>query len=345
MGDQVHFVSHMISPAHSWNTYSSVNLFDAGGDGNIDTRQLANAVQLLSPHVDLFHVHNEPNWLFDAVKKHTDKPVVFDIHDWSSLRKSAPVPEFEIEQEKIALANADGFITPSKGYLQRIETLTRKPCVQVYSKVGSWLFPTPSEPKPGLTFEGGVCEGTKDVFNYPYRNWAEWAKEAAGHLEGEEKVYFYTANTNNYESYQHEKVEVSQPLAYPALLQALSQHSVGIVGSPFPVEDFEDSMPNKLFEYVASGIPVICLNSPEAKRFVEEHGLGVGVADPQEAVKAMRELSRDCDIRKRRWEYAMEAEIPKLAGFYREVMSCSSPPKAQEPASLTDQADLAATKK
>jgi hypothetical protein len=57
----------------------------------------------------------------------------------------------------------------------------------------------------------------------------------------------------------------------------LSQHSVGIVGTPYPLSDFADSMPNKLFEYVAAGLPVICINAPEAAKYAEANGLGMGV--------------------------------------------------------------------
>jgi glycosyltransferase involved in cell wall biosynthesis len=34
-------------------------------------------------------------------------------------------------------------------------------------------------------------------------------------------------------------------------------------------------LPNKLFEYINAGIPVICSNLPEMKKFVEENGIGV----------------------------------------------------------------------
>jgi glycosyltransferase involved in cell wall biosynthesis len=146
-------------------------------------------------------------------------------------------------------------------------------------------------------------------------------------LAEKQKVYFYSANPGDFSIYAHENISVFPPNVFPELLANLAKHSVGLVGSPYPLLDFEDSMPNKLFEYISAGIPVMVFNSPEAKAFVEENKLGVGVADTTEALEAFEMLSRNYDIPKARWGFAMESEIPKLTGFYKEVMHCFDSPK------------------
>lgn len=339
-GHDVHLIASQISSTHSWNTYSTVNLFnaDAGGFG-LDIRQLQNAVRVLKPHVDLYHVHNEPNWIFKATKTATMKPVIFDIHDWTSLRKAAPTHPLEIEEEKFALQYADGFCVPSKGYLRRIQEITKKPTIMVYSKLGSWLYPeVPKVKLPGFTYAGGVSNGGNDTYNYPYRNWAEVGQK----LAEKRKVYFYSANPGDFSKYKHENIQVFPPKTYPDLLNAIAQHSVGMVGSPYPLLDFEDSMPNKLFEYISAGIPVVAFNSPEVGKFVEENKLGYSVKNASEALDVFDELSNDTSVVKKRWELAMEAEVPRLTGFYKEVLeSCkdlATPPGQADP---TDQAGKA----
>src|SRR5690606_12853007 len=55
-------------------------------------------------------------------------------------------------------------------------------------------------------------------------------------------------------------------------------------------------LPNKLFEYLMAGIPVLAANLPEMKRFVEEYKVGVIVQDntPAALIKALDEaLTQD----------------------------------------------------
>jgi len=58
------------------------------------------------------------------------------------------------------------------------------------------------------------------------------------------------------------------------------------------------SLPNKLFEYVAAGIPVVASNFPEIRHFVESNGVGLCV-DPtseHDVVKAIERLLTDTDL-------------------------------------------------
>jgi glycosyltransferase involved in cell wall biosynthesis len=195
----------------------------------------------------------------------------------------------------------------------------------VYSKLPRELFPESSGvSKPGLGYAGGV-KGKGDLpYNYPYRNWAAFCQEAAKTLTGDQKVYLYSANDGeDFADYAHERILVSRPLVYPEMLDALMTHSAGLVGSPYPLEDFKDSMPNKLFEYISAGIPAIVVNAPEAKEYVEFHGIGLGVNGPSEIGDALERL-KDHRVVQDRWGFTMQSELPKLVEFYREVMDTRS---------------------
>jgi glycosyltransferase involved in cell wall biosynthesis len=53
------------------------------------------------------------------------------------------------------------------------------------------------------------------------------------------------------------------------------------------------TMPNKFFEYLMAGLPVIVLDLPEARRIVTDHGVGVVMrgTTPEELVSAMDDLA------------------------------------------------------
>ncbi len=51
------------------------------------------------------------------------------------------------------------------------------------------------------------------------------------------------------------------------------------------------ALPNKLFEYIAAGIPVIASNLPQMKRIIEEYKVGI-IVDPSDAVSLSAELRK-----------------------------------------------------
>jgi hypothetical protein len=106
------------------------------------------------------------------------------------------------------------------------------------------------------------------------------------------------------------------PMLYNEMINECAKYDCGLVGTPFPLPDFEDSMPNKLFEYVAAGIPSIVINSPEAAKFVEENGLGLSVQDASMVPEAMERLKGDCNVKQDRWRFTMETEMPGLLELY-----------------------------
>ena len=88
------------------------------------------------------------------------------------------------------------------------------------------------------------------------------------------------------------------------------------------------SLPNKLFEYVAAGLPILAAEVPVIRAFVEEHGAGLVVAPDHpgaigEAMLEIVEPQRNRTLRgavavaAESLSWATEAEILKTA--YREA--------------------------
>lgn len=317
LGHQVDFVANFVAPCHSVSGYERLHIYsvETPEHGIVNDRQLKNIVQLLSKEVDIFAVDNEPNWIFRTVRDNTDKPVVFDIHDWTSIRDNA-IP-WEVENEKYALANADAFVVPSKGYLRRIREVSKKPSLLLYSKVPSFLFAKePLVKKRGLVYEGGLKgKDENQLYNFDYRNWAKFINKAVEGFTDRQAVLISANDGDDFSEYQNPKIVLKMPMLYNDMIQEMAQYECGLVGTPFPVKDFEDSMPNKLFEYIASGIPCVVVNSPEAEKYVTEHGLGVGVRDASEIASAMDKLT-GLPVKMERHRHSMETEIPALVELY-----------------------------
>jgi glycosyltransferase involved in cell wall biosynthesis len=75
-------------------------------------------------------------------------------------------------------------------------------------------------------------------------------------------------------SKKSDKVFFHQAVAPPRFLDYTASADFGISF----IEDISLSdrycLPNKLFEYLNAGVPVICSNLPEMRKFVEDHGVG-----------------------------------------------------------------------
>src|SRR5206468_1209048 len=91
--------------------------------------------------------------------------------------------------------------------------------------------------------------------------------------------------------------------AADALLVTLSAHPT-----------FEDFVPSKLIDFMASGRPVILAAAGESARIVTEAGGGIAVApeDPQALADAIHELRRDPAAAERRAVNARTAVRPLL---------------------------------
>jgi len=88
--------------------------------------------------------------------------------------------------------------------------------------------------------------------------------------------------------------------AFPVneLLQYTASADIGLCLIENFGASYYHSLPNKLFEYVAAGVPVVACNFPEIKHFVESNKVGL-VVDPnneEEIAAAIQCLLTDSDL-------------------------------------------------
>lgn len=127
-------------------------------------------------------------------------------------------------------------------------------------------------------------------------------------------------------------VEFRDPVSKPELARLLNAADVGLmVLKDAPLFSFGVS-PNKLFDYLAAALPVVCNVSGEVAAMLADSGAGVQVADTSGAALAAgaREMlamtptqRRDQGLAGRRWveqEHSREVLGSRMDSFLRELV-------------------------
>lgn len=93
-------------------------------------------------------------------------------------------------------------------------------------------------------------------------------------------------------AYLLDAVPVSELLGYTA------SADIGVCFIENYGASYYRSLPNKLFEYVAAGVPVVASNFPEMRSFVDSNGVGLCVdpGDEEEIVSAIQRLLMDSSL-------------------------------------------------
>ena len=122
------------------------------------------------------------------------------------------------------------------------------------------------------------------------------------------------------------------PMVPPGeLLRASASADVGACLIEGITRSLRLSLPNKLFEYLMAGVPVLASDLPEIRRVVAGHGVGrlVDWRDGDAIVEALREMTGRPDKRAR-WAsrvpgvfetFSWEAASDRLQGVYRDLLT------------------------
>lgn len=115
----------------------------------------------------------------------------------------------------------------------------------------------------------------------------------------------------------------------PEVVAAMRNARAGVVLN-HPTVNYVDAYPTKMFEYMASGLPVVCSNFPLWEGIVRdaECGIAVDPRDPQAIAAALRSLADDPERAQRLGEngrraiaerYNWETELGKLEALYERI--------------------------
>ena len=115
-------------------------------------------------------------------------------------------------------------------------------------------------------------------------------------------------------------------LAPKKLFDKITQYDFGWAGFNDTLNrvHLDTVLPNKLFEYISCGLPVIGFQHKSLQRFLETHHLGLVI----DAVSGLADRLRDPEIdvlrenvRMRRRDFTVEANIGRIMDIYRQLCS------------------------
>ncbi len=131
-----------------------------------------------------------------------------------------------------------------------------------------------------------------------------------------------------------DRVAMLPSVALDGLLAHTSEADVGITLLQDTCENHRLALPNKLFEYVAAGVPVVASALPEIERLVSTRGIGWCAAPGDEGALAaalLRALAARGDnglagrLAATRAELTWERESARLIAVYEELDASSAP--------------------
>jgi len=290
-------------------------------------RQLRSLVA--NSNADIFHVHNEPDWMIKEVKDYANgRPVIHDCHDLLSLASGVQSTD-EIQAFDIA----DGVIHVTETNRRLAENLygSTKPTKVIHSYMPKGFImgdrdvvKTEYVNFNNVVYEGGLNSTDPPVveadrYKVNIRYWVEVIK--AFRANGFNVTLYPAAKMPNL-VYEQFGCFVCDPVPYPTLLVGLRPHGIGLVGSVYPVSYINCALPNKLFEYISQGVVPVVMNCTEAEEFVIKHDCGIVIKDINDfsplKLDALREKRNN--VLKLRHKLTMESQISSIESLYEEVL-------------------------
>jgi len=322
-GYDVHLFTERVVGGHGFKDYSACHILSSGffEYAQIDEAHVVDTIKATDKLIDVWHVHNEPDFPVELVRRGTDKPIVYDIHDMVSMRQKKPFPD-----EEKALDSCSAVCVPSGDYKSNIVSRTGKPCIEILSCVPEILMPRARTTLQfnGIVYEGGL-KGKKNDKSEQFQ-WRNWASVFSEITKMGIPVYVYpNTSGEDLSEYAESGVINMGTHEYTGLLRNLTAFEASIIGSPYPDNPaFDGALPNKLFESIAAGVPMVVLNAPTLARFVESLGFGTGVETVEQIPQALEDIKIN-QLREYMWTmrkyWTMDKQIHKLESLYESLCS------------------------
>lgn len=292
--------------------------------GDDPAAALPEIVEAFAP--DVIHSHNLPDALTVLALDTVRVPVIHDVHDMQSLRRTPyedgfPEPRDPLALERRAAEESAALVTVSPELVAELAARYRLPChVTVYANYA--LARDLPEPAPAPSHDGPprlVYQGTLSTNGGHYDLRELFAAIAA---QGVSLDVYPAREVPEYRSIPGITVHETLPAA--ELLQRLPAYDFGWAGfnAGLNAAHLDTALPNKLYEYLGCGLPVITLEHRALRRMLREEGVGLALASVGELAEALAAADVGA-LRARvaagRERYTVEHEISRIAALYRDV--------------------------
>lgn len=291
---------------------------------------------------DLYHFH-DPELLPVGLllKLTTPAAVIYDVHEnypenvrakeWLPSWVRAATSSSVAWLEQVTARRVDGIVTVT-GYIARRFPPFKTRVIRNYPSL-SELRPLLDQQRSyegnhTLIYTGGLTDhrGAKQIV------------QALEHVENPKvKLVLLGGHVHRdtetaiRESPGWSRVDYRGQVPFEAMYRCLQSAAIGLVCNQ-PVYSYDQALPNKLFEYMSAGLPVIASDFELWKEIIEGNECGVAVdpTSPQEIARAVDYLLEQPELRRRmgrnarravQQKYNWEHESPALRQLYREVLN------------------------
>jgi glycosyltransferase involved in cell wall biosynthesis len=269
---------------------------------------------------EIYHFH-DPELIFIGHKlRKKDKKIIYDVHEdvprqilakpyiFRPIRKIISILTEVIENhfsrkfdaiicatphinERFLKINPKSFNISNFPILKEFETINKK-----------W-----NERKNSICYIGGITRERGILELVEALGYSDCQLSLAGAFDSEEIFNLAKENEN------WKKVKYYGQVDRQKIVEILSSSKIGMVTLRLTPNHLE-SLPIKMFEYMAAEIPVITSNFPVWKKIVESnnYGLCVNPMDPEEIGKAINRLLNNADEAKTMGENGRKAVIERF---------------------------------
>jgi glycosyltransferase involved in cell wall biosynthesis len=330
-----------IEPYHAYTAKTLTQLYGYGDEFfkkfvRLDLRSLGDDLKQLIKDfsIELIHSQNAPDILTRVAIEVADQiPIIHENQDAISLRRTPYTPEGRLDEqlvdERMANEMCDARIHVSQGLLEYMRSkYGAKKEIVFQNYVSRSLVPPSCERKLSET-DGKIhiaYEGTLSSFPGDHYDLKEIFKDLGAHGY---HVHIYDSHRNR--DY-HSLAETYGLIHYHGhkdpreLLYEMTQYDYGWAGfnAAKNRDHLDVALPNKLFEYLASGLPVLSFPHKAQKGFLEGDGLGLVFEDLNELDDKIKEQARVRRVRsnvlRKRFDFTMESNIERVLGLYASLL-------------------------
>ena len=306
LGYELHLITHLM-PANK-NLFDSVNIYTTDGE-------LESTLNLFSDK-DIYHVHNEPSKESTIIRvKYPNARIVLDMHDSNYWR----IDGMKWFEEDVAMQCADALVFTSKSMQDSIEKF-EKPHIIVPSATlkedfrhGAWNF------WGGLVSQGGHKMPNDEN---PLENWRDYTALYTL-MKNRKQVFAYSPHFERGSALDEHYIALGCKLgvfSHQELLQNMGRHEWSLVGNLKKAKVWELALPNKFFDSLAGGIPMVNFGCKEVTPLIDNFDVGINVETVDELLERWDEhTSKRYKVFLNREFFAMERYIGKLTKLYGEL--------------------------
>ncbi len=304
----------------------------------LDQEDLEGSISRLVEEYDppLIHSHNAPDFLTVSALNAVDgTPVIHDVHDSLTMRNmgyyegddEAKIRGYA-EDEKTACVKSDGRIYVSemlRDYVRRRYSLELESDLVFHNYVSGDLIPgelderlSSKDGEIHIAYAGTITskmEGHHYDLREIFREMARSRLHIHIYAAREDEGYRLLADESPFIHYHGH-------LDQRVLLWELSKYDFGWAGfnDAKNKKHLDVVMPNKAYEYIACGLPILTFPHKALSEFVEEQRVGLVVEDFDIRERLENAHSLHENVYRKRYDFTIEKNIDSLVEFYRNII-------------------------